>query len=89
MDPSGAVEHQPIGLRPSQSSQPRATAKVAHRVSSGASLHLGPNGERHYTVSCSCGWVSETCGTAVLAEADGEQHLTLARKRRAPRTEPR
>jgi len=43
---------------------------------------MGPRGERLYTVVCSCGWVSEISGTAVLAEADGEQHLTMARRRR-------
>jgi hypothetical protein len=35
-----------------------------------------------YWVRCSCGWTSGSCLTAVLAEAAGEQHRTLARARR-------
>jgi hypothetical protein len=58
---------------------------VQHRLEAGARLQLGPEGERRYSVACSCGWQSEVCGTAVLAEADGEQHLTLVQARRVTR----
>lgn len=59
--------------------------RAEHRLDNGARLQMGPQGERLYTVVCSCGWVSEVSGTAVLAEADGEQHLTMALSRRASR----
>lgn len=62
-------------------------AGAEHRINAGARLHLGTQGQRLYSVTCSCGWTSESCSTAVLAEADGEQHLTLAQVRRARRTD--
>jgi hypothetical protein len=60
----------------------RRAEKAGHRLDNGAGLQMGPQGERRYTITCSCGWVSEACGTAVLAEADGEQHVTFALTRR-------
>lgn len=44
-------------------------------------MEVDANGAR-YWVRCSCGWSSEGCMTAVLAEAAGEQHRTLVRARR-------
>lgn len=36
---------------------------------------------------CSCGWLGDLCATAVLAQAAGEQHLTLeAASRPSPMT---
>jgi hypothetical protein len=61
---------------------PGRRVRAEHRLDSGARLQVGPHGQRLYTVVCSCGWVSEASGTAVLAEADGEQHLTMALSRR-------
>ena len=84
MDPSSAAE-QPTRLPPSRSNGLGRPAPTKHRVDLGARLQLGPAGQRLYSVRCTCGWVSETCGTAVLAEADGEQHLTLAQTRRVMR----
>ncbi len=40
---------------------------------------------RGHFVRCSCGWESELCGTAVLAEAGAEQHVELHRQGRARR----
>lgn len=89
MDPSRAVEQQPTGPQQSSSAARDGSVSVQHHVKTGAALHLDLEGERRYTVSCSCGWESETCGTAVLAEADGEQHLTLVGIRRIPRADQR
>jgi hypothetical protein len=61
----------------------RRAEKAGHRLDNGARLQMGPQGERLYTITCSCGWVSEACGTAVLADADGEQHVTFALARRS------
>ena len=52
-----------------------------HRVDSGARMQVDADGAR-YWVRCSCGWTSEPSLTAVLAEAAGEQHRTLAATRR-------
>jgi hypothetical protein len=52
-----------------------------HRVDSGARMQVDAEGAR-YWVRCSCGWTSEPSLTAVLAEAAGEQHRTLAATRR-------
>ena len=52
-----------------------------HRVDAGARMQVDAEGAR-YWVRCSCGWTSEPSMTAVLAEAAGEQHRTLARARR-------
>jgi hypothetical protein len=52
-----------------------------HRVDPGARMQVDADGAR-YWVRCSCGWSSEPSFTAVLAEAAGEQHRTLARARR-------
>ena len=52
-----------------------------HRVDSGARMQVDAEGAR-YWVQCSCGWTSEPSLTAVLAEAAGEQHRTLAATRR-------
>jgi hypothetical protein len=64
-----------------------ADAADRHRLDRGARLQLGVDSVRCFSVACSCGWVSEACGTEVLADAFGEQHLTFAqgstaRKRR-------
>lgn len=40
---------------------------------------------RWFFVRCRCGWQSEGFATAVLAEAAGEQHALLGRKRQSPR----
>jgi len=82
-DTSGAVDQEP---GPASTRQRAAGGDVAtkHRVDGGARLQLGPDGERYYSVSCSCGWLSEMCGTAVLAEAHGEQHATFAQGRSRP-----
>ena len=82
MDPSRAAE-QPTRLPVVRSRRSRSTG--GHRVDAGARLQLGSQGQRLYSVTCSCGWVSEACGTAVLAEADGEQHVTLTQVRRITR----
>ncbi len=55
-----------------------------HRVDTGARMQVDAEGAR-YWVRCSCGWTSEPSHTAVLAEAAGEQHRTLARIRRSHR----
>ncbi len=55
-----------------------------HRVDAGARMEVDAGGAR-YWVRCSCGWTSEPALTAVLAEAAGEQHRTLARARRQHR----
>jgi hypothetical protein len=55
-----------------------SAGKDFHRVSGGPRLQAGVDGIRFYTVACDCGWESEPCRSAVLAEADGEQHLTLS-----------
>ena len=34
--------------------------------------------QRGYLVRCACGWESGLCRTMVLAEAAGEQHVTLS-----------
>jgi hypothetical protein len=44
-------------------------------------MQVDADGAR-YWVRCSCGWTSEPSLTAVLAEAAGEQHRTLAATRR-------
>lgn len=51
--------------------------RAIHRVH-GPRLEAGADGIRVYIVECQCGWRSEQCASSVLAEADGEQHLTLA-----------
>ncbi len=56
-----------------------------HRVDTGARMQVDAEGAR-YWVCCSCGWTSEPSLTAVLAEAAGEQHRTLVRARREPRS---
>ncbi|MDQ4069337.1 MAG: hypothetical protein M3203_07690 [Actinomycetota bacterium] len=56
-----------------------------HRVDAGARMEFGADGAR-YWVRCSCGWSSDPALTAVLAEAAGEQHRTLARARRSHRS---
>ena len=56
-----------------------------HRVDTGARMEFDAEGAR-YWVRCSCGWTSEAAHTAVLAEAAGEQHRTLARARRSQRS---
>lgn len=48
-------------------------------------MQVDADGAR-YWVRCSCGWTSDPCLTAVLAEAAGEQHHTLARTRRSGRS---
>ena len=53
-------------------------------MDSGARMQVDADGAR-YWVCCSCGWASEPSLTAVLAEAAGEQHRTLARTRRSRR----
>ncbi len=55
-----------------------------HSVASGVSLQMGSDGERWYSSSCACGWSSELCRTAVLAEALAEQHVTLTARRPNP-----
>jgi len=55
-----------------------ATVVAEHRVEPGLRLEMGTDGERWYHSACSCGWSSEPCGTAVLAEAVAEQHVTMA-----------
>ncbi len=50
-------------------------------MDTGARMQVDAEGAR-YWVRCSCGWTSEPSLTAVLAEAAGEQHRTLARARR-------
>ena len=55
-----------------------------HRVDTGARMQVDADGAR-YWVRCSCGWTSEPSFTAVLAEAAGEQHRTLAQTRRQHR----
>ena len=55
-----------------------------HRVDAGARMQVDAEGAR-YWVRCSCGWTSEPSLTAVLAEAAGEQHRTLAQTRRRHR----
>jgi hypothetical protein len=52
-----------------------------HRMDAGARMQVDADGAR-YWVRCSCGWTSEPSLTAVLAEAAGEQHRTLAATRR-------
>jgi len=56
-----------------------------HRVDAGARMQVDADGAR-YWVRCSCGWTSEPSLTAVLAEAAGEQHRTLAQTRRQHRS---
>jgi hypothetical protein len=52
-----------------------------HRVGPGAGLEIGSDGQRWYSSGCSCGWATEPCRTAVLADALAEQHVTLATRR--------
>lgn len=56
-----------------------------HSLRGGARMRYDESGSRFF-VSCRCGWESEPCLTAVLADAAGEQHLQLqamaARRRR-------
>jgi hypothetical protein len=61
----------------------RPTGSNRHRVG-GPRLQSGVDGIRAYFTECECGWVSEQCASAVLAEADGEQHRTMS-ARRTPR----
>ncbi len=79
-DIPGAVEPQPDAVA-AGSSGARSEPPAKHIVDGGARLQLGPDGQRFYSISCSCGWESGDCGTAVLAEAHGEQHATFARGR--------
>jgi hypothetical protein len=51
-------------------------AAGTHRIRGGTGF--SDNGiRRGYWVRCSCGWESDLCATAVLAEAGGEQHVQL------------
>jgi hypothetical protein len=58
-------------------------ARPRHRILGGASLQVDAEGFRWYSISCSCGWQSEACNSAALADAAGEQHLTLSSRRRS------
>ncbi len=55
-----------------------SNGKTRHRMSGGPRLQAGADGIRFYTIECECGWESEACTSAVLAEAVGEQHLTFS-----------
>ena len=45
-----------------------------HRIQGGTSFRVDGSRRGHW-VRCSCGWESELCPTAVLAEAGGERHV--------------
>jgi hypothetical protein len=51
-----------------------------HNVDGGARLRVDDEG-RGYWSRCTCGWESELCATAALAEAVAEQHVLFARRR--------
>jgi len=55
-----------------------ASVVAEHRVAPGLRLEMGIDGQRWYVSACSCGWTSEASGTAVLAEAAAEQHVTMS-----------
>lgn len=84
-DRSGAVEQPTSAVSPTQPGLPDAAPPEQHKVDRGPRLQLGPDGRRWYLVSCLCGWESEPSGTAVLAEAAAEQHVTFARGSRRTR----
>jgi hypothetical protein len=71
----------PLSSRGAKLSVGNVRQEDDHRVDAGARMQVDAEGAR-YWVRCSCGWTSEPSLTAVLAEAAGEQHRTLAATRR-------
>ncbi len=51
-----------------------------HSIDGGPRLRVDDEG-RGYWSRCTCGWESELCATAALADAVVEQHVLFARRR--------